>query len=148
MRRLGSVLLTLVVLIGCGGDDDEGAGPTQTKPPKSGEKAKVPPGLSGEERKAAQTVAAFLNEASGIDACFAWVASDYVDSLGGQKRCAKLYDPLVTGDFSEIRSVRIVEPGARAVAVVAPEGDGEPVDLKLAMATTGWRVDGASGLPR
>ena len=155
LARLGVVLIAFLVLVGCGDDGGEGGGtgaaPTTTTEsapaPEGGPPVRRPGGLSGEAAEAADVVVEFLEQPSGEDACFALVGTEYADSLGGQEACARRFDPLVTGRYDTIASVRVVKPGVEAAAEVTSSQGGGRVTLKLAMATTGWRVDGASGLP-
>jgi hypothetical protein len=138
----------IAALAGCGGDDDggeRGTSPATTAAAAGGGAVARPAGLRGEAAAAADTVVKVLEEASGEDACYEWLGSAYVESLGGQEACARRFDPLVTGDFDRIDSVRVTEPGKSAEAQVS--GGGGKATLRLALATTGWRVNGASGLP-
>ena len=75
------------------------------------------------------------------------VIAEYLDSLGGEEVCARRFHPVVTGDYDTIASVRILKPEVEAAAEVTAPGGAPRVTLKLAMATTGWRIDGATGLP-
>jgi hypothetical protein len=150
---LAGFVVAVFALGGCGGNDDKSgtggrtaATPTATTPAATATTA-VPPTLSGEAAEAAKVVAEFLDAPSGADACISLVGTQYADSLGGQGACAKQFDPLVTGPYNRIASVRIVKPGTEAAADVTAAKGGRPVVLKLARATTGWRINGAAGLP-
>jgi hypothetical protein len=148
----------MAALAGCGGADGGGGGGGATSPATAATTATTataagggavarPAGLRGEAAAAADTVVKVLEEASGEDACYEWLGSAYVESLGGQEDCARRFDPLVTGPYDRITSMRVTRPGRSAVAQVTGSGAGGPVTLRLALATTGWRVNGASGLP-
>jgi hypothetical protein len=150
MKALATVLVGLLVLAGCGGDDDgdggEGNGakaPTTTVP-----ETPIPTGLSGEDKEVADAAAGLLEARSGEDACFELLGADYVESLGGEDACAKALDPLVTGNFDRVASVRVVKPETQAFADVSGRS-GRHVTIRFAKASTGdWNMDAASGLPR
>jgi len=145
---LSIVLLASLVPLGCGGGDG-GDSPSTTSPAPTEDVALIqrPPGLSGEASAAADVVVELLELPSGAEACFALIGTEYLDSLGGEEVCARRFDPVVTGDYDTIASVRILKPEVEAAAEVTAPGGAPRVTLKLAMATTGWRIDGATGLP-
>ena len=149
MRRVAILLLGLVVLAGCGGDD--ASGDEGEKKPKAAPQGAVeaPAGLSGEEKKVAAGVTELLEQKSGADACFDSLGAQYVESLGGSEKCGPALDPLVTGDYNKVASIKVVKPGSKAEAEVTPTGGGDPVTLELTFASPGaWNVTGASELPR
>jgi hypothetical protein len=150
MRAPSLLLVGLAVLAGCGGEDDDGGA---EKEPKTAPAAKVerPAGLSREERKVADGVAELLEAKDGDEACFASLGAQYVESLGGNEKCARAFDPLVTGDYNKISSVKVLKPGdqGEAEAEVTSASGGSPVELELDFASPGaWNVTGASNLPR
>jgi hypothetical protein len=154
MRPRVLLFVVLVALAGCGDDDENGgSGEKTSTAPKTSAQAKTvtPSGLSPEEKKVAAGVAELLEAESGEDACFEALGAQYVEELGGEEKCAKAFDPLVTGDYNTISSVKVIKPGdqGKAEAEVTSSGGGSPVKMTLVFASPGsWNVTRVDNLPR
>ena len=146
MRRLLALVLAAGLLAaGCGDDDNDDGGGSAAKgaPTKTSDDAKI----EGADGRAMVKVATELLDAeSGEDPCFAIVASDYVESLGGLDGCAKKLTPLVTGPLDTITAARPLKGGETGEVQVESSDGSQEQTIKFAKTVSGdWRVDGLGG---
>ena len=150
MRRLLLVLLAVAALAaGCGDDDDDGGGTGTTSAEAPAAPAKTSPDarIEGAPGKAmVEVTMELLNAANGDDPCFAIVASDYVESLGGLEGCAKTMEPIATGPLDTITHAAEL-PGGETGEVHVESSDGsQKQTIKFAKSAAGkWNVDGLGG---
>ena len=142
MARLPATLLALVVLAaGCGGDDDEdgGGSPEPAAAATTSEDARV----EGPDGAAIVKVTTELLDAkNGEDPCFAIVASDYAESLGGQEGCARKMGPIATGPLDTITAAGATGEDTGEAQVESSDGS-EKRTIKFAKTVSGdWRIDG------
>lgn len=144
---IGLVLAALVPL-GCGGDDEDGGAddkPAQTAggPVKIAEDAQI---KGPEGAKIADSAKKLLEARSGQDVCYELTASDYVESLGGEKGCAAKLGPIATGPLDTIVAARAKgrgEAGDTGEAQLESSDGSQKQTVKFAKSVTGdWNVDG------
>ena len=145
MRRAPLLLLLAAALAaGCGGDDDGNGG--ETTAAKGGGPAKTSEDARIEGREGARIAAVtteLLNAENGDDPCFAIVASDYVESLGGLEGCAKRMGPIATGPLDTIAAARPLPGGETGEAKVESADGSQEQTIEFARTVAGeWRIDG------
>ena len=141
MRRLLALLLAaLVVAAGCGGDDDNGGdSPEPAAAATTSEDARVE-GPDGEA--IVEVTKELLDAKGGDDPCFAIVASDYAESLGGQDGCARKMGPIATGPLDTITAAGATGDDTGEAQVESSDGS-ETRTIKFARTVAGeWRIDG------
>jgi hypothetical protein len=147
MRLLGVLLVVLVLVVGCGDDDGgNGGGATTTEAPAAAASATTSEDarIEGAAGKAmVEVTIELLNATNGDDPCFAIVASDYVESLGGLEGCAKKMEPIATGPLDTITHAAEL-PGGETGEVHVESSDGSQTQtIKFAKSAAGkWNIDG------
>ena len=150
MRLLGVLLAVLVIAAGCGDDDDNGGGattPTEAPAAAASATTREDARIEGAAGKAmVEVTLELLNATNGDDPCFALVASDYVDSLGGLEGCAKKMEPIAVGPLDTITHAAEL-PGGETGEVHVESSDGtQKQTIKFAKSAAGkWNVDGLGG---
>jgi hypothetical protein len=139
---LGLLLATGATGFGCGGDDDGDGAPS----PKAGGPAVTSKDaqIEGPEgAKIADVTKELLNAKNGEDPCFAIVASDYVESLGGEDACAAKLGPIATGPLDTITAARPLGKGQTGEARVESSDGSQEQTIEFAKTVTGdWRIAG------
>jgi len=164
VRQLPALLIVVVggaLAAGCGSDDEgDGAAtstgataptvattaPTTTTPATSGGAAKKAPDAEI-EGSAGQKIAAvtleLLNAENGDDPCYAIAASDWVESQGGLKGCAKKLGPIATGPLDTVTVARPLGKGETGEAQVESSDGSQRQTIRFARTYSGdWRIDG------
>jgi len=106
-RRSAAVFAAAAALAaGCGEKEEEvGDAPA---PPAGGVTTAADARVEGNDgQKIAEVTKELLEAKDGDEPCYAIVASDYVESLGGLEGCAKKFGPIATGPLDTIRSAGI-----------------------------------------
>ena len=143
------LLLVAALGAGCGDDDDSGGEGGAGDTPKpvaaaaTSEDAEVK-GPDGE--KIVEVTTELLNAKDGDEPCYAIVASDYVESLGGLEKCAAKLGPIATGPLDTITAAGPSADGKTGTAEVESSKGDEKQTIKFAKTVAGeWRVDGLGG---
>lgn len=141
---LALALVLAALATGCGGDDGEeengGGTPRPAGPAKIADGAKIDGPEGG---KIGEVALQLLNAPSGDDPCYAIVASDYVESLGGLEGCAKKFDPVARGPLDRVTAAGPSADGKSGTAEVESSEGGEKRTIEFARTVAGeWRVDG------
>ncbi|MDQ3933804.1 MAG: hypothetical protein M3340_04145 [Actinomycetota bacterium] len=141
MRRVAAVLMAAAALVaGCGGDDDGDAPAAKGGPAKTAEDARIE---GREGARIAEVTTELLNAPNGDDPCYAIVASDYVESLGGLEGCARKLAPIATGPLDTITAARQLPGGETGEARVESADGSRKQTIELAKTVAGeWRIDG------
>ncbi|HEX8646458.1 MAG TPA: hypothetical protein VF715_06130 [Thermoleophilaceae bacterium] len=143
-RSLALLLAAMALGAGCGGGDEDGG--EKGGAPESGGVAKVAEDAlidGAEGRKIADVAIELLNAPNGDDPCYAIVASDYMESLGGLEGCAKKLGPIATGPFDTVVAAGPKDDGETGTADVATSDGGEKQTIDFAKTVAGeWRIDG------
>ena len=152
MRLKLAVAMVVVALAGCGGDDDDTAGPnttaTSTRAPTTTSATHGSPDAPAAESpatgEAVRTAAeAVLTSSDPGKACGKYVTEHYLSvAYGGRQGCVNAQVPGSAADQLEFKSVRV--DGDRARAVVVPSGgpyDGERVTVSVVRDGPRWAVD-------
>ncbi len=154
LKALLAVLAAMVLAVGagCGDDDDGGDGGGATTitgaaeaggPATTSEDARVE-GKDGEA--IAEVTLELLNAENGDDPCYAIVASDYVESLGGLEGCAREMGPIATGPFDTVTHAAALKGGETGEAHVESADGSQKQTIEFARTVAGeWRIDGLGG---
>jgi hypothetical protein len=94
-------------------------------------------------RKIVEVTTELLDAKNGDDPCYAIVASDYVESLGGLEGCAKKFGPIATGPLDTITAAGPSANGETGRAEVESSDGGAKQTIVFAKTVAGeWRIDG------
>ena len=147
-QLLAALLVAAVFAVGCGDDDDDGTS-SGTATPATGGAAKTSEDATVEGKDGAASVTVtleLLNAKDGDEPCYAIVASDYVESLGGLEGCAKKMGPIATGPLDTITHAAALPGGETGEAHVETADGAQKQTIKFAKTVAGeWRVDGLGG---
>jgi hypothetical protein len=146
------VAIVVVALAGCGGDDEDTAGPNttsiSTRAPTTTSATNGSPDAPAAESPATgeavrASAEAVLTSSDPGKACGKYVTDHYLSvAYGGRRGCVQAQAPAGAADQLEFKSVRV--DGERARAVVVPSGgpyDGERVTVSVVRDGPRWAID-------
>jgi hypothetical protein len=146
---LGAMLAATALALGCGGDDDGDGGGEDKSPAPAAATATTSPDARIEKpegERIAEVALELLNAEDGDEPCYAIVASDYVESLGGLEGCAKELGPVATGPLDTVTAARPLGDGETGEARAESSDGSQKQTIEFAKTAAGeWRVDGLGG---